>query len=368
MPLASLPPLEACRVYVLDPAACANAAGCSVRDPSWALAAERASTPVPPAWEDNQYAAELWLQRSLARHPWRVGSSAQSDVVFVAANMSLFCFVGRAAYRHSVYFHLKRTGWLGPVPPKFLTVQYGRCKAPWKLEGLSGEWPVGVHALLDRVPERRRGAVISPFVVSQPAWLVAAGGAGAGAPAAVPWAARKLVFFAGHVPKLYVSTLRFNLWRALVRRKSEATVVSSTLACTVGSFAGCRMGKARLLNQSNEWMLNRCVALCGNASETASRIGGRSARNTCGANPSKPSRENAGHLARLCKAYRRVDFDAELGDMVATTRRLTHAAYLAEAMRHRFCLIAPGDFASTQKVTETIAVGGLGGCACVAQP
>ena len=31
-------------------------------------------------------------------------------------------------------------------------------------------------------------------------------------------------------------------------------------------------------------------------------------------------------------------------------------------MSHRFCLVAPGDFTSTHKITETIAIAAAGGC------
>lgn len=44
------------------------------------------------------------------------------------------------------------------------------------------------------------------------------------------------------------------------------------------------------------------------------------------------------------------------------TRRLPHTTYLAMAMAHRFCLVAPGDFVSTHKVSEAMALGGAGGC------
>ena len=37
-------------------------------------------------------------------------------------------------------------------------------------------------------------------------------------------------------------------------------------------------------------------------------------------------------------------------------------AYLGRAMAHRFCLVAPGDFWSTKKIAETVAIGGAGGC------
>ena len=41
---------------------------------------------------------------------------------------------------------------------------------------------------------------------------------------------------------------------------------------------------------------------------------------------------------------------------------LPHAEYLRLAMSHRFCLVAPGDFVSTHKITEAIALGAAGGC------
>ena len=31
-------------------------------------------------------------------------------------------------------------------------------------------------------------------------------------------------------------------------------------------------------------------------------------------------------------------------------------------MSHRFCLVAPGDFVATHKITEAVALGGAGGC------
>ena len=36
--------------------------------------------------------------------------------------------------------------------------------------------------------------------------------------------------------------------------------------------------------------------------------------------------------------------------------------YLQQAMRHRFCVVAPGDTWTTAKLAETIAVGAAGGC------
>ena len=44
------------------------------------------------------------------------------------------------------------------------------------------------------------------------------------------------------------------------------------------------------------------------------------------------------------------------------SRRLLHGEYLKLAMSHRFCLVAPGDFVASHKITEAIAIGGAGGC------
>ena len=65
---------------------------------------------------------------------------------------------------------------------------------------------------------------------------------------------------------------------------------------------------------------------------------------------------------RSCKAYRGVNYTDELGDMALATRKLSQEAYFLETMGHRFCLNAPGDFVSTPKITEFVAVGAADGC------
>ena len=58
---------------------------------------------------------------------------------------------------------------------------------------------------------------------------------------AAPWVERApLLFFAGHVPKLYLGqTQRYELWRQL-RREPGVRAISSTINCTVGAYAICR--------------------------------------------------------------------------------------------------------------------------------
>ena len=67
-------------------------------------------------------------------------------------------------------------------------------------------------------------------------------------------------------------------------------------------------------------------------------------------------------MQRECKFYKKVDWEDELPDVAATNRALNRSAYLHAAMSHRFCLVAPGDYPSTPKITEFVAVGAAGGC------
>jgi hypothetical protein len=63
-----------------------------------------------------------------------------------------------------------------------------------------------------------------------------------------------------------------------------------------------------------------------------------------------------------CSSHSEVDFASEYADMVRDTRKMPLDEYLASAMAHRFCLIAPGDFPSTHKTAESVAIGAAGGC------
>eukprot|EP00965_Chrysotila_dentata_P196170 6177420-Pleurochrysis_carterae.AAC.3 len=89
--------------------------------------------------------------------------------------------------------------WSGPAAdvPKVLSTQYGNCGTPW-LSVRNGRRPANFTFLvdtLDHSPGGHGGAdIVLPFLVSKPRWLV-----GSGKPpfALVPWAQRKLLFFAG---------------------------------------------------------------------------------------------------------------------------------------------------------------------------
>lgn len=349
---------------------------------------EVVNRPVAPGWPSDQYAVELWLQRSLLhhRHAWSVRRPDDADLIFGAMNFSLFCLNGHFYLYRAVWSHLLAAFGNFPTAAHAVTLQYGQCPAPWKvtygdkrerdrsntvvlLDRRSGSTSVTANGNNSTSDERAQ-AVISPFVVADPPWLVAE------QPEEepsfplprTPWASRKLLFFAGHVPKLYVSRTRYRLWSAL-RPYAESfvaasgpaaaaasagnlsvTLVSSTLRCSVGAFATpCRMDPRELQSQNNSFFGTFCHADCG-------------VDDTCGATPKAPPGDNAARLLRKCKAYAHVRYDRELEDMRRTTRTLSHEAYMAASMSHRFCLVAPGDFTSTKKLSETMAVGGVGGC------
>ena len=52
---------------------------------------------------------------------------------------------------------------------------------------------------------------IAPFVLSRPQWLVAPDGEVPTPPGR--WHERPLLFFTGHVPKLYINPTRYLIWR-----------------------------------------------------------------------------------------------------------------------------------------------------------
>ena len=102
--------------------------------------------------------------------------------------------------------------------------------------------------------------VISPFLVSKPPWLVGA----APAPPSPAWRDRKLIFFAGHIPKPSIRDTRYTLWRQL-RNDPRATVLSPTLYCTVGGFSACRKDLTFLNQQNITFFTEFCRFACAGA-------------------------------------------------------------------------------------------------------
>ena len=50
----------------------------------------------PKSWsERHRYSTEIWLNRAIATHPWRVSSMSDADIIFVVADWSLLCSAGK---------------------------------------------------------------------------------------------------------------------------------------------------------------------------------------------------------------------------------------------------------------------------------
>ncbi len=111
--------------------------------------------------------------------------------------------------------------------PVVIALTNNECTPPW---GLAPP-PPNLLLLHAQGRGRRRHDVIVPLSLASPAWLV-----GRAPPPPLPaWRERRLLFFAGHVPKLYISKTRYRLWKAL-RVAHDAKLITATIEITVGSY------------------------------------------------------------------------------------------------------------------------------------
>lgn len=325
------------------------------------------------AWAAHHYSSELWLQRALRSHPWTVASASEAELVFIAANFSQACYAAKPFTAMRMWREMLELLWQanqslahadaasnpnktahrppkpGPLlsrepftAPKALSMQYMACR-PW-----SGS--VVPHDLLVLSEFARQTHLRewrpSPFVISAPAWLVGT----APPPPSLPWARRKLLFFAGHVPKLSIDRTRFVLWTALRHHRSRVTIASHTINCTIGQFEVCAEGLPALRQRPSTFFSSHCKPYCG-------------ANANCHGDPALSSARNARGLWKRCQAYKKVNYSLVMPDIRRdSARRLSSHEYLGEAMSHRFCVVARGDFQATPKITEMVAIGGVGGC------
>lgn len=342
----------------------------------------------PRGWETNKFSAEMWLRRAVDDHPWRVRHPSQADVVLLSANFSLYCrsgksFTGRSVWKGLVHLlgdpagssadckGCKPIQGLRSGTAKFITLTNNECKAPWT----GAVRPKRIFAVTDQKPGSF--GVLAPFVVAQPAWLTAptsgalraAMSLSAAGPRRVPWAERELLFFLGHVPKLYIEPTRYRIWRQ-VRRLPNVTALSGTLNCSVGQFSACRVVDRLSDEQLQTYCHDYCrahaeegasVKRVEEAGKLARKLGKRDGTSPA-STPVRMRCKSRSSLRRYCKSHAGVDFASELPDMAAAARKLPQHEYYQLAMGHRFCLSAPGDFVSTPKITEFVALGAAGGC------
>ena len=248
----------------------------------------------------DQYGVHWWLQRALAWHPWRVQHPKNASVIFFNASLT-YANLAYSAYRHEdplhtppevpsldtlpdahqyehtalelyteltnstprpgveLYTELKRS------KLRQLSASAGKagnqCAADepvWFAVSFRDRW--GAHQLKGQRPpvpstpcfrwvrEVETAAfwkglaptvppLIAPFVVASPPWLL--GGDKVSPPALLPWKRRKLLFFAGHIPMLHISNVRWNLWREL-QEDQRVTLSATGLLEQVRHARACR--------------------------------------------------------------------------------------------------------------------------------
>ena len=256
----------------------------------------------------------------------------------------------------------------GHVPKAFVLTD-NECQPPW----VGSRKMKGLIKLTDHNPDHND--IVAPFVLAKPWWLVDAPRrpGDADAPAIVPWSERKLLFFAGHVPKPYIRPTRYLIWRQ-VRRHPGVTAISATINCTIGSFSVCpaAIQPNFTVEQSRTYCKDFCTSHVEDDFKTflhdaPGHVHGNVTPKSHGWKPSAHSKRSRcinglQTLKRTCRSYGGIDWADELPDMAKATVNLPAPRYFGHAMGHKFCLAAPGDFVSTPKITEFVAMGAFGGC------
>lgn len=85
----------------------------------------------PKDWMANKFSAELWLQRAMRTHPWRVNTSLEADLVILEANYSMCCRAGKMFSGRSLW--QKMNAAIGiPPPVARVKLKTGKAKGPLK--------------------------------------------------------------------------------------------------------------------------------------------------------------------------------------------------------------------------------------------
>lgn len=358
-----------CRIYVAQPE----------------FADRKGRTLYDSEHREDQYALHYYLQAALAAHPWRTYNRSAADVVFFNASFS---------FRHELRISARDRLWreVERVRP----VDNGCFNTTWPLLFATD---FSHHLHLPNMPPRARlvkelqlsnSDLVAPSVVASPPWLVQSGlegqqgegkaallrtvtgasrrtagdvssaGVVSSAPAFVPWEQRKLLLFGGHIPMIYLQPTRFLIWKQLYR-DPRASVYAATL-CRMRAMASCDKSDAELLSGDDLFLQKECFAACSPSCPCERRV-----KQRCLDQPRMRSGGLAAFRHRCARGFTDPFFNfsatfRDAGPLAAQAHRLDRTEYLRQASRHRFCLVAPGDYVSTPKVTEAISLAAVGGC------
>lgn len=343
-------------------------------------------------WDNSPLSTELWILRALHMHPWRVSRAEAADAIFVVTNRTRTCQAGNEQQRA-----LSSCSWPCRLPPAYYSYTWQYSARLWTaaMEGIGNHHQLKAVALQSssscgppapesdessKVWNRTKASEVmretlvllefmvakqmgkqaeflrspTPFVTApRPTWMLEPDGV---VPSPTkPWHARKLLFFVTHVPKLDISTLRYNVWRQ-IRRDKRVTAASRTINCTLGSLVtACRLSLKALQVMPRRFFYRFCWDACGNKS-------------ICQRREALSQTQEVERFKARCWHNRHVwqaaDWQEQLDDIrtAALQAPKTRGDYLLSAAGHRFCIAVTGDGSSTPKITEYILLGGAGGC------
>ena len=143
---------------------------------------------------------------------------ATSDLIFFNASFSR-----RHGLRYPCFDLLRQTAatynttpiWSVSFGEFFARYYHGPSLGP--VADAAMHWSHVHYVVMD--PTGHPADIVVPHAIARPCWLVG----DCAPPPPPPWGARKLVFFAGHIPKARISSLRLALYRRL-RPRSDASV------------------------------------------------------------------------------------------------------------------------------------------------
>ena len=311
----------------------------------------------------SQHSSHYWISQSLASHPWRVKRLSEADIVYFNASLSLS---SRGRY--------KNFGTLQNIP-KLLATNGSRCgnATPAAIYATSHSindrphdpntcikvgcrLPLGIHFLSQ---EENPPLCPAPHVARRPSpclrlLQVAVGPTGldivtpkvasasllAGLPPPTPWPERKLLLVVlGRIINPAISTVRWDAWREL-HSNPMATVYQYNLK-DMWMSAACDLPAS----ERRAVQISECHRVWGEKYDCEHQLQNSKRHHHC-----------RGFHGNLAQSYRAASVEAIRG------RFLSEDGFKAEVMKHKFCLIIRGDFASTLKLTEHLALVGSRGC------
>ena len=322
------------------------------------------ATPVARQLGKPPESTATWLHRSLESHPWRLATPEAADLAYVDVDFSSLCRPVRNEERRGWVpqrqmwkaLHKRDAPFMSALPlTKAVVRQQQACAYPWGPGGLPSN-VIHLHEY-HTLDELRSGVaftqeLISPFVISKPDFLT--GLVEPPASVLVGWRARKLLVFAGHVPKLTNRPHRYLLWRQL-HNDRRVTTQSHSINCTIGQFADCSQGEETLATRDVFYFQTVCHPYCQAPTLWSGNV--LAGQRACVPKSSGPPalKDLRLRFESSCRPLipgkwygdwttrhrLRPDYARELPHYDRdSSQAWTYESYLTQVLGHRFCLVA----------------------------